>query len=72
MIPLSKGGSMCINFVHCGLSCGAEFNTVAESQLEAEREHWGPTEQGGRQKAKLDPNRVQARIKGRRHGDLQC
>ena len=45
MIPLSKGGSMCINFVRCGPSCGAEFNTVAESQLEAERDRTGrPTE----------------------------
>ena len=39
MIPLSKGESMCINFVRCGPSCGAgEFNAVAESQLDAERE----------------------------------
>ena len=45
MVPRSKGGGMCINFVHCGPSCGAEFNAVAESQLDAERERWGPTGQ---------------------------
>ena len=29
---------MCIDFVRCGPPCGAEFNAVAESQLDAERE----------------------------------
>ena len=38
---------MCINFVRCGPSCGAEFNAVAERRLDAERERWGPIEQGG-------------------------
>ena len=45
----SKCGSMCINFVRCGPSCGVEFNVVTESQRAAERERWGFTEfeQGG-------------------------
>ena len=38
---------MYINFVDRGPSCGAEFNAVAENQLDAEHERWGLTEQGG-------------------------